>query len=135
MKYFLVKSDPDTYSVDNFASDKKTTWDGVRNPQAVNFLKSMNSEDMVLVYHSQGECAIVGLAKVIGNSRPDPNDKRSWLIDLEFVERFQAPFVTLQELKATGKFPDFRLITNSRLSVMDVPEIVVNYLRSKGISI
>src|SRR5579871_5677854 len=122
MKYFLAKTDPQTYSIDDLERDKTTTWDGVKNPQAVIFLKQMQPGDKVLIYHSQGEASIVGLAQVIGNSRPDPKEKRSWLVDFKFLKKFGQPFVNLQQIKATGKFDDFRLVRQGRLSTMDVPE-------------
>ena len=82
MKYFLVKTDPDTYSIEDFAKEKKTVWNGVRNPQAVMALKTMQAGDRVFVYHSQGEGSIRGLAEVVGSSKPDPDDAKSWLVTL-----------------------------------------------------
>ena len=133
MKYFLAKTDPQTYSIDQFAKDKETTWDGVRNPQAVLFLKQMQKGDMVFIYHSRGEGAIVGLAEVIGNSRPDPKDDKSWLVDFKFVKKYPEPRITIKDIKAAGKFDNFRLVTQSRLSTMDVPENVVQWLKEKGL--
>ena len=133
MKYFLAKTDPQTYSIDQFAKDKETTWDGVRNPQAVLFLKQMQKGDMVFIYHSQGEGAIVGLAEVIGNSRPDQKDDKSWLVDFKFVKKYPEPRITIKDIKAAGKFDNFRLVTQSRLSTMDVPGNVVQWLKEKGL--
>lgn len=127
MKYFLVKSDPEDYSLYDLEKDGIATWDGVRNAQAVIFLKQMQKGDRVLVYHSQGEASIVGLAEMIGNSRPDPNDARSWLIDLKFIRRFTEPFVTLKQIKQNGNFKDFRLVRQSRLSTMDVPQNFIDW--------
>ena len=133
MKYYLAKTDPKTYSIDDLAKEKQTTWDGVRSPQAVIFLKKMQPGDLVFIYHSQGGAAIVGLAKVIGNSRPDPKDSKSWLVDFAFVKKFEPPFVTLPEIKKTGKFSDFRLVRQGRLSTMDVPDNFIAYLKSRGL--
>jgi predicted RNA-binding protein with PUA-like domain len=135
MKYFLAKTDPHTYSIDELEKEKTTTWNGVRNAQAVIFLKQMDKGDKVLIYHSQGESSIVGLAEVTGNSRPDPHDSKSWLVDFKFIKKFKAPYITLQEIKATNKFPTFLLVKNSRLSTMIVPEEVVEYLTKKGLAI
>lgn len=135
MHYFLAKTDPETYSIDQFATEKKTTWNGVRNPQAVIFLKQMRPGDRVLIYHSQGQSCIVGLASVIGNSRPDPTDTRSWLVDFKFERKFAEPFITLQEIKQTGKFTDFRLVRQGRLSTMDVPSEFVSYLQARGVDL
>ncbi len=128
MRFFLAKTDPKTYSINDLEKENETTWDGVRNPQAVIFLKQMQKGDRVFIYHSQGEGAIVGLAEVIGNSRPDPKDNKSWLVDFKFLKKFKEPFVTIKDIKATGKFANFRLVTQSRLSTMDVPENVVEWL-------
>lgn len=133
MKYFLVKTDPETYSIDDLEKDGRTTWDGVRNPQAVKFLKEMQPGDKILIYHSQGEGSIVGFAEVIGDSRPDPKDEKSWLVDFQFLKKFPEPYVTIRNIKATGKFANFRLVTQPRLSTMDVPENVVEWLQKQGI--
>lgn len=133
MKYYLAKTEPDGYSIDRFANDKFTSWNGVNNPQAVNFLKQMQPKDLVLIYHTQNERAIVGLAEVIGNSRPDPDNSRSWLVDMKFIRKFEPPWVSLHEIKSSGEFSDFRLVRQSRLSVMDVPEKFIQYLKKKGV--
>lgn len=135
MQYYLAKTDPDTYSIDDFEKLGRDTWDGVRNPQAVIFLKQMKPGDRVLIYHSQGEGAIRGLGEVIGNSRPDPKDPKSWLVDFKFIKKFKEPFVTLQKVKATGKFMDFRLVRQGRLSVMDVPHEFIEWIKKEGVEI
>ncbi len=136
MKYFLVKTDPETYSIDDLAKLKVDKWDGVRNPQAVNFLKQMQKGDKVLIYHSQGENSIVGLAEVTGNQGPDLQYPRSWLVNFKFIRKFKQPFVTLQQIKLSGFFNDFRLVYQSRLSTMDVPEKFINWLKmQKGIDL
>ncbi len=133
MKYYLAKTDPETYSIDDFEKFGTDVWDGVRNPQAVIFLKQMQPGDKILIYHSKGESSIRGLAEVVGNSRPDPNDKRSWLVDMKFLKKFDPPYITLQQVKATGKFLNFRLVKQGRLSVMDVPEEFISWLKQQGL--
>jgi predicted RNA-binding protein with PUA-like domain len=135
MKYFLAKTDPQTYSIDDLAKDKQTTWDGVSAPQAVIFLKQMQPGDKVLIYHSQGETTIVGLAEVAGNSRPDPKNPRSWLVDFKFIKKFSEPYVTLKQIKDSKKFDDFRLVRQGRLSTMDVPPEFITWLKSQGVSL
>lgn len=135
MKYYLAKTDPDTYSIDDFEKFGIDVWDGVRNPQAVNFLKQMKPKDKVFIYHSQGEGTIRGLAEVVGNSRPDPKDQRSWLVDFKFLKKYDLPYITIQQVKETKKFNDFRLVTNSRLSVMDVPDNVIDWLKDQGLEV
>lgn len=115
--------------------DGQTSWYGVRNPQAVKFLKAMQPGDRVLIYHTQGESSIVGLAEVIGNSRPDPKDPLSWLVDFKFVRMFEPPYITLKMIKDTGKFTDFRLVYQSRLSTMDVPDSFIAWLKERGLNL
>jgi predicted RNA-binding protein with PUA-like domain len=98
MPYFLAKTDPGTYSLSDLERDKTTVWDGVRSPQALQAIKAMHPGDEVLIYHSQGEAAIVGAARVISEPRPDANDAKSWVVDVQFVRRFDQP-VTLREIK------------------------------------
>lgn len=135
MKYFLAKSEPTTYSIQDLERDGKTTWDGVSNAQAVIFLKQMKPGDRVLIYHSGGVSSIVGLAEVVGESRPDPKNPKSWLVDFKFIRSFNEPYVTLKQIKDTGLFTDFRLVRQSRLSTMDVPEDFVTWLQQQGLEI
>jgi predicted RNA-binding protein with PUA-like domain len=130
MAYFLAKTDPDHYSLADLERDKVTVWDGVRNPQAVRVIKDMRSGDEVLIYHSQSDAAIVGLARVVSEPRPDPNDDKSWVVDVEFVRRIAEP-VTLKEIKESHKFDDWSLVRQGRLSTMAVPEHFVAWLKDK----
>jgi predicted RNA-binding protein with PUA-like domain len=133
MNYFLAKSDPQTYGINDLATEKRTTWNGVRNPQAVQVLKSMKRGDKILIYHSQGEAAIVGLASVVGDSRPDPKDAKSWLVDFKFVKKFKQPYITLTDIKESKKFNDFALVKQGRLSTMAVPSSFISWLKQKGL--
>jgi predicted RNA-binding protein with PUA-like domain len=92
----------------------------------------MRPGDDVLIYHSQGEAAIVGLARVVSEPRPDPNDSKSWVVDLAFVRRF-AQSVTLREIKDSHLFDDWALVRQGRLSTMSVPGTVVAWLREKKV--
>lgn len=130
MIYFLAKTEPSTYSIEQLAQDGTTTWDGVSNPTAVQFLKKMQPGDKVLIYHSGKQRAIVGLAEVVGKSRPDPQNPRSWLVDFKYIRTFEEP-ISLREIKETDKFQDFRLVYQSRLSTMDVPEKFIAWLKQK----
>ncbi|MBA2287890.1 MAG: EVE domain-containing protein [Ktedonobacteraceae bacterium] len=130
MAYFLAKTDPATYSLDQLQQEKKTVWDGVRNALAVRAIQAMRPGDEVLIYHSMKEAAIVGLARVISKPRPDPDDSKSWVIDIEFVRRLAQP-VTLREIKACHLFDDWNLIRQSRLSTMSVPDAFVSWLKEK----
>src|SRR6266702_3356627 len=103
MAYFLAKTDPESYSIAQLEHDKVTIWDGVRHPGAVRAIRAMHPGDEVLIYHSQGEAAIVGLARVVSEARIDPNDSKSWVVDMAFVRRFPQP-VTLREIKDSHLF-------------------------------
>src|SRR5215472_18060427 len=98
MKYFLAKTDPETYAIDQLERDKKTVWDGVTNPQAVRAIRSMKSGDRVFIYHSGGVSGIVGLATVRSTPRDDPKNSKSAVVDLEFDKRLD-PTTTLAEIK------------------------------------
>jgi predicted RNA-binding protein with PUA-like domain len=130
MAYFLAKTDPKTYSIDDLERDKSTVWDGVRNAAALLAIRAMHKDDEMLIYHSQGETAIVGLARVVSEPRPDPNDSKSWVVDIEFMRRFTQP-ITLHEIKESHLFDDWALVRQGRLSTMSVPENVVAWLREK----
>ena len=131
MRYFLAKTDPDTYSVDDLARDKRTTWDGVRNPQAVRAIKEMLPGDRVFIYHSGGESSVVAIAEVRSAPRDDPKDSKSAVVDLEFVARLEKP-VSLAEIKQSSKFDDWALVRQGRLSTMTVPEKFVSWLRERN---
>ena len=130
MSYFLAKTDPEIYSIDNLEHDKVTVWDGVRNPTALRAIQAMRPNDDVLIYHSQGEAAIVGLAHVASEPRPDPNDSKSWVVDMAFVRRFAQP-VTLREIKESHLFDDWALVRQGRLSTMTVPDAFIAWLEEK----
>lgn len=125
MPYWLLKSDPDEYSAHDLQRDKRTTWNGVSSPAALIHLRAMKPGDEVLIYHTGDERAIVALAKVTSNPRPDPTDKTGKLVivDLSFTKMVATP-VTLAQIKADPAFKDFALVRQGRLSVMPVPDIL-----------
>jgi predicted RNA-binding protein with PUA-like domain len=130
MRYFLAKTDPDTYSLADLERERKTVWDGVRNPQALRAIREMSSGDRVFIYHSGGESAIVGLARVASAPRQDPKDPKLAVADLEFLRRLEPP-VTLAEIKRTKQFDDWALVRQSRLSTMAAPEQFVEWMRRR----
>ena len=105
----LAKTDPETYSIARFAQEKETTWDGVRNAQAVAVIRRMRSDDTALIYHSMGASAIVGVARVTSEPRPDPHNVKSWIVDMAFVREFKEP-VSLWVIKETHLFDDWSLV-------------------------
>jgi predicted RNA-binding protein with PUA-like domain len=131
MAYFLAKTDPETYSVDQLEKDHKTTWDGVNNPQAVRAIREMKPGDKVFIYHSGGLSAVVALAKVVSESRSDPKNPRSAVVDFEYVGRID-PQVTLAEIKQSKLFDDWALVRQGRLSTMAAPEKFVEWMRKKN---
>ena len=130
MKYFLAKTDPETYSIDQLEKEKKTAWDGVTNPQAVRAIREMRPGDKVFIYHSGGLSAIMGLARVVSAPRPDPKNPKSAVVDLEFLGRIEPP-VTLAEIKQSKLFDDWALVRQGRLSTMAAPESFVDWMRKK----
>ena len=132
MRYFLAKTDPDTYTIDHLEQDQKTVWDGVTNPQAVRAIREMKPGDRVLIYHSGGASAIVGVAKVVSEGRPDPKNPKSAVADFEFVKRISPP-VTLAEIKQSKQFDDWALVRQGRLSTMEVPDKFVEWMKKKGL--
>jgi predicted RNA-binding protein with PUA-like domain len=130
MKYFLAKTDPDTYSFDNLVREQKTAWDGVTNPQAVRAIREMRPGDRVFIYHSGGNSAIVGLATVRSEPRDDPKNPKSAVVDLEFSGRLDPP-TTLAEIKQSKKFDDWALVRQGRLSTMPAPGNFVEWMRSR----
>ena len=132
MAYFLAKTDPATYSIENLERDGTTTWDGVRNAAALQAIRAMRPGDEVLIYHSQGEAAIVGLARVISEPRPDPKDSKSCVVGVAFVRRLEQP-VTLREIKESHLFDDWSLVRQGRLSTMGVPDNVIAWLKEKKV--
>jgi predicted RNA-binding protein with PUA-like domain len=130
MAYFLAKSEPHVYSIADLERDGATVWDGVKNAQAVNVIKTMRPGDIMLIYHSGGESAIVGLAEITSEARPDPREAKSWVVDVRYRGRIASP-VTLRQVKESGKFADFLLVRHSRLSTMAVPEAFVDWLRTE----
>ena len=130
MAYFLAKTEPDTYSIDDLERDGETVWDGVKNAAALLAIRAMQPGDIVLIYHSGGESAIVGTAEVISAPRPDTEVPKSWVADVRYRGRV-APPVTLRQVKESGKFADFALVRQGRLSTMAVPEAFIDWLRAE----
>jgi predicted RNA-binding protein with PUA-like domain len=130
MNYFLAKTDPETYSLDDLEREKKTSWDGVTNPQAVRAIREMKPGDRVFVYHSGGNSAVVGLATVRSEARTDPKNNKSAVVDLEFTGRLEPP-TTLAEIKQSGKFDDWALVRQGRLSTMAAPEKFVAWMHAR----
>jgi predicted RNA-binding protein with PUA-like domain len=130
MAYFLAKSEPEVYSIDDLERDKRTTWDGVKNPQAVRAIREMKPGDRVFFYHSGGVSSIVGIANVRSDPRDDAKNAKSAVVDLEFGGKLDPP-TTLAEIKQSQLFDDWALVRQSRLSTMSAPEHFVQWMRKR----
>jgi predicted RNA-binding protein with PUA-like domain len=130
MKYYLAKSEPSVYSIDDLEREGKTVWDGVTNPQAVKAIRGMKPGDRVFLYHSGGVSAVVGLANVLSEGRDDPKNPKSAVVDLAYAGRLDPP-TTLAEVKQSGKFDDWALVRQSRLSTMEAPAKFVEWMRAR----
>lgn len=130
MNYFLAKTDPETYAVDQLECEHKTVWDGVKNPQALRAIKEMRPKDRVFIYHSGGDSAVVGLAQVVSEPRPDPKSPNLTVVEFEFLSRLEPP-TTLREIKESGLFSEWALVRQGRLSTMAAPEAFVAWLRKR----
>lgn len=123
MAYWLIKSEPSTYSWDQLVKDKKTFWDGVRNYAARNNLRAMKIDDEVLFYHSNEGVEIVGIAKVAKEAYQDPTTTEvAWLaVDFKPHKKLKKP-VTLVEVKADKRLANMALVKLGRLSVQPVTD-------------
>ncbi len=151
-KYWLVKSEPNVYSIDDLARDGTTHWEGVRNYQARNFMRDqMKNGDLVLYYHSNTKSpGVVGTAQVVRESYPDftsfdpgsryhdpkstPDSPRWFMVDIGFLEKFPEP-VTLEGIKKNDSLQDMVLVKSGRLSVQPVKpeeyEVIVELGRER----
>ena len=118
MAFWLMKSEPGSYSWDQLVRDKKTEWDGVRNPTARLHLKAMKKGDEAFFYHSGDERAVVGIMRITRDAQPDPKDPNWVSVEVEAV-RPVAP-VTLKAIKAEPSLAKMELVRLSRLSVSPV---------------
>jgi predicted RNA-binding protein with PUA-like domain len=148
MKYWLMKSEGDCYSIEDLKEDRATEWSGVRNYQARNFMmKDMEIGDSVLFYHSNGSpSGIYGLARVASAAHPDssqfdpqhehydplssPDNPRWWCVDVEYISTLPTP-ISLQELKMDNNTSGMLVCQKgSRLSIQPVSERHFNYINA-----
>jgi len=147
-KYWLMKSEPDVYSIDDLARDGSTSWEGVRNYKARNNMRAMKAGDGVLFYHSNAKPpAVAGIARVCKEAYPDPfqfdrksryfdaksdpDDPRWDLVDVEFVAKLDEP-VPLPDIKADDKLAGMELVRYGRLSVQSVSKAEFDRVKKKG---
>lgn len=123
MNYWLIKSEPNTYSWDDFVKLGRDHWDGVRNYAARKHMMAMQAGDLALFYHSVKEKSVVGIAKVIKEHYPDPttDDDRWVVVDLMPERKLNRP-VSLEDIKAETLLSEMVLLKIPRLSVQPVKE-------------
>ncbi len=121
MNYWLIKSEPNTYSWQDFVRLGRDHWDGVRNFQARNNMKLMKEGDLALFYHSVNQKSVVGVARVVKEFYQDPTTSDTRWVVVDFVPEFQLKSpVTLEEIKNDERLTQMVLVRNSRLSVQPV---------------
>tara|TARA_B100000214_G_C23803302_1_gene551415 strand:+ start:359 stop:766 length:408 start_codon:yes stop_codon:yes gene_type:complete len=121
MQYWLLKSEPNTWSWDDQISEGPSMWDGVRNYQARNNLKKMKKGDLCFFYHSVTEKSIVGIVEVVKEFYQDPTDEsgKFVVVDVKAKKKLKKS-VTLENIKLSKKLSNISLIKQSRLSVMPI---------------
>lgn len=121
MAYWLAKTEPDSFSYSDLVKLGKDKWNGVRNFIALRHMRQMQPGDLVFIYHTGKEKAIIGIAEVTSLPYPDPEaeDSRFIVVDIIPQRSLERP-VTLKEIKTSQQFGDWELVTQSRLSVMPV---------------
>lgn len=132
-QYWLLKTEPETYSFDRLMKDKKTNWNDVRNFQARNYLRQAKKGDVAAIYHSgDGKC-VVGFAEVVREAYPDIDPEGGdWVqIDLKPIEALKAP-VALAAIKTDSVLKDMPLVKQSRLSCMPITKAHFERLKKLG---
>lgn len=124
MAYWLVKTEPGSWSWDDQVKKGVEGWDGVRNHQAAKNLRAMKIGDKAFFYHSVNEKRIVGIVEVVREYYPDPTDEKGKFVQVDFktVKPLKTP-VTLADIKADPRFADLALLKQSRLSVMPIDDV------------
>jgi len=128
-----MKSEPSAYSIDHLQRDGTTSWNGVRNYQARNFMRDMKVGDKVLFYASNADpSGVTGIAEVSAEARPEPEDPTWSMVDLRFVKKFRA-IVPLDTLKVTKGLEEMVVTRKgSRLSVQPVTKAEFDIVRKMG---
>ena len=124
MAYWLIKTEPGSWSWDDQVKKGVEGWDGVRNHQAAKNLRAMKIGDKAFFYHSVNEKRIVGIVEVVREYYPDPTDEKGKFVQVDFktVKPLKTP-VTLADIKADPRFADLALLKQSRLSVMPIDDV------------
>jgi predicted RNA-binding protein with PUA-like domain len=121
MAYWLLKTEPSTYSFEDLVRDKRTRWDGIANPVALKYLRTAEKGDTALIYHTGGEKAVVGLAEILGPAYADPDNPKLAIVDIAAGARLVSP-VTLTALKSERLFAESPLVRQGRLSFVPISD-------------
>lgn len=122
--YWLLKTEPEDYSIDDLKKDRTTNWNHIRNYQARNFLRTSQPGDTVLIYHSGDERSVVGIGEVASKpyEDPDPERKGDWVqVDVKFKEKIAKP-LPLEEMRKEPGLKNLLLFKQSRLSVIPISD-------------
>ena len=116
---WLLKTEPTSYSFSDLERDRRTVWDGVKNPAALKQMRAMKKGDQAFVYHTGDERSAIGIAEIVKEAYPDPElaDPKRSVVDIKKVARLKRP-VTLKELKSLATFAGSPLLRQGRLSVV-----------------
>ena len=129
--YWILKSEPETFSYSDLEKEGWTHWDGVRNYQARNNLQAMKKGDLGLMYHSISDKAIVGVVKIAKEAYPDPTDEKWVAVRVEPFKKISHP-VTLADIKADTKLKEIALVRQGRLSVIPITKAEFEHLLKMG---
>ena len=129
--YWILKTEPSSYSFDRLVTERRAVWDGVSNALALKHLRSMAKGDQTFIYHTGDEKALVGLARIASDPYADPKDDKLTVVDVEAGDRLPTP-VTLAAVKADPAFAQLGLVRMSRLSVIPVPQDLWKRLLGMG---
>jgi predicted RNA-binding protein with PUA-like domain len=133
--YWILKTEPSTYSFDRLVKERRAVWDGVSNALALKHIRSMVKGDQAFIYHTGDEKALVGLARIVSEPYPDPkgDDPKLAVVDIEAGAPLARP-VTLAAIKADPAFAELALVRMSRLSVVPVPPDLWKRLLAVGMA-
>jgi predicted RNA-binding protein with PUA-like domain len=121
MAYWLLKTEPSTYSFADLERDKQTRWDGISNPVALKNLRTAAAGDRAFVYHTGDEKAVVGICEIVAPAYDDPKNPKLAVVDVRAKEKLGKP-VTLATLKADPAFSESPLVRQGRLSFVPISE-------------
>jgi predicted RNA-binding protein with PUA-like domain len=121
MAYWLLKTEPSTYSFADLQRDQQTRWDGITNPVALKHLKTATTGDRAVVYHTGDEKSAVGVAEIVKPAYPDPKNDKLSVVDLRAREPLKRP-VTLATIKSDPVFAESPLVRQGRLSFVPLTD-------------